>query len=163
MGSLSRLTLTRWNNTGMGFLSDYFSAPSDEAAARAIEMDVDLREPPYDVLQMKNLIPHYHLVPVEAFLTGRSAEVVEENPRNGQQLAGTEDQQAEVVTLSDELTASLASASSERLADAAESWSHFEDFQGTDTSGLIGFLSDLASLARRATARNERLYCLLCV
>ena len=147
----------------MGFLSDYFSAPSDEAAARAIEMDVDLREPPYDVLQMKNLIPDYHLVPVEVFLTGRSAEVVKENPRNGQQLAGTEDQQAEVVTLSDELTASLASASSEQLADAAESWSHFEGFQGTDTSGLIGFLSDLASLARQATARNERLYCFLCV
>lgn len=49
----------------MGFLSDYFSAPSDEAAARAVGIDVDLREPPYDVLQMKNLIPDYHLVPVE--------------------------------------------------------------------------------------------------
>jgi hypothetical protein len=147
----------------MSFLSDYFSAPSDEAAARAIEIDVDLREPPYDVLQMKNLIPGYHLVPVEAYLTGRSVAAVEENPRNGLQLAGTEDHEAEVVTLSDELIASLASASSERLADAAEAWSHFEDFQGTDTSGLIGFLSDLASLARRATARNERLYCFLCV
>lgn len=147
----------------MGFLSDYFSAPSDEAAARAVGIDVDLREPPYDVLQMKNLIPDYHLVPVEAFLTGRSAEAVKENPRNGHLLAQVEDHQVVVVTLSDELTASLASASSERLAAAAESWSGFEDFQGTNTSGLLGFLVDLADLARRATARNERLYCYLCV
>lgn len=147
----------------MGFLSDYFSAPSDEAAARAVEIDIDLREPPYDVLQMKNLIPDYHLAPVEVFLTGRSAEAVKENPRNGKLLAEAEDHQVVVVTLSDELTASLAEASSERLAEAAESWSHFEDFQGTDTSGLAGFLGDLSSLARRATARNEHLYCYLCV
>jgi hypothetical protein len=147
----------------MGFLSDYFSAPSDEAAARAIEIEIDLRKPPYDVLQMKNIIPDYHLVPVEAFLTGRSAETVKENPRNGKLLAEADDQQVVVVALSDELTASLAAAGSGRLADAAESWSHFEDFQGTDTSGLIGFLGDLASLARRATARDEKLYCLLCV
>jgi hypothetical protein len=146
----------------MGFLSDYFSAPSDEAAARAIEIDVDLRESPYDVLQMKNLIPEYHLAPVEVFLTGRSAEAVRENPRNGMLLAQAEDQQVVVVTISDEFTASLAEASSERLAEAARSWSHFEDFQGTDTSGLIEFLGDLASLARRARARNERLYCYLC-
>lgn len=146
----------------MGFLSDYFSAPSDEAAARAIDIDVDLREPPYDVLQMKNLIPGYHLAPVEAFLTGRGAEAVKDNPRNGMLLAQAEDQQAVVVTVSDELTASLAAASSERLAHAAESWSHFEDFQGADTSALAGFLGDLASLARRARDRNEHLYCYLC-
>src|SRR5689334_6330268 len=145
----------------MGFLSDYFSAPSDEAAARAIEIDIDLREPPYDVLQMKNLIPEYHLAPVEVFLTGRSAEAVKDNPRNGMLLAQAEDHQVVVVTVSDELTASLAEASSEQLAEAAESWSHFEDFQGTDTSGLAGFLSDLASLAQRARARNEHLYCYL--
>jgi len=110
-----------------------------------------------------NLIPDYHLVPVEAILTGRSAEAVNENPRNGQLLAQADDHQVMVVTLSDELTASLASASSGQLAEAAESWSDFEDFQGTDTSGLIGFLGDLAGLARRATARNEKLYCYLCV
>lgn len=146
----------------MGILSDYFSAPSDEAAARAIEIDV-LRERPYDVLQMKNMIPQYHLEPVEVFLTGRSAQAVRENPRYAMVLADAEDQQVVVVTLSDEFAAGLAEASSERLAEAAESWSHFEAFQGTNTSGLAGFLGDLASLARRARARNERLYCYLCV
>jgi hypothetical protein len=151
-----------WNNPGMGFLSDYFSAPSDEAAARAIEIDVDLRESPYEVLQLEDLIPGYHLVPVEVFLTGRSAEVVKGNPRNGMLLAQAEDGEVVVLTVSDELTASLAEASDELLAEAAESWSHFEDFQGTDTSGLAGFLGDLASLARRARARNEHLYCYLC-
>lgn len=88
---------------------------------------------------------------------------MKENPRNGMLLAQAEDGQVVVVALSDELTASLAEAGSERLAEAAESWSRFEDFQGTDTSGLAGFLSGLASLARRATARNEHLYCYLCV
>jgi hypothetical protein len=34
---------------GCGAAPDYFSAPSDEAAARAIGIDVDLHEPPYDV------------------------------------------------------------------------------------------------------------------
>ena len=42
------------------------------------------------------------------------------------------------------------------------SWSQFQDFQGTDTSGLERFLAELAALARRATARKEHLYCLLC-
>lgn len=157
-GSLNRETIL-----GMGFVSDYFSAPSDEAAARAVEIDVGLREPLYDVVQMKNLIPNYHLVPVESFLTGRSAAAVTENPRNGHLLAEADDHQVVVVALSDELTAGLASASSERLAAAAESWSGFEDFEDADTSGLLGFLTELAGLARKATARHEKLYCLLCV
>jgi hypothetical protein len=62
-----------------------------------------------------------------------------------------------VVTVSDELTASLAVASSGQFAEAAESWWQFEGFQGADTSGIAGFLGELASLARRATARKEHL------
>jgi hypothetical protein len=38
-----------------------------------------------------------------------------------------------------------------------------EDFQGNGTSGLPGFLEDLAALARRADARGEHLYCLASV
>lgn len=143
-------------------LSDYFSAPSDESAARVVEPDVHLGDPPYDVLWMKNLMPDYHLVPVEAFLTDRSEKEVKENPRNGMVLANVEDTVV-VVTVSDELTASLAESTSDQLAKAAESWSNFADFQGTDTSGLAGFLGNLADLARRATARRERLYCHLCI
>jgi hypothetical protein len=142
----------------MSVLSDYFSAPSDEAAARAVTDD--LSRPPYDVLKMRDLFPNYHLVPLEVFLTGRSAEAVKEGPRHGRLLASVDDEVV-VVTVSDELTASLAAASSGLLAEAAASWSQFEDFQGKDTSDMAGFLGDLAGLARRATARKEHLYCMI--
>jgi hypothetical protein len=141
----------------MSVLSDYFSAPSDEAAARAATDG--LSQPPYEVLQMRDLFPDYHLVPLEVFLTGRSAEAVGEGPRHGRLLASVDDEV--VVTVSDELTASLAAASSGLLAEAAASWSQFGDFQDKDTSGMAGFLGDLAGLARRATARKEHLYCMM--
>jgi len=144
----------------MSVPSDYFSAPSDEAAARAVTDD--LSRPAYDVLETKGLFPDYHLVPVEVLLTGRSAEAVKEGPRHGRLVASVDDDQVMVVTVSDELTASLAAASGAQLAEAAGSWSQFEDFQGMDTSGLARFLTDLADLARRATARNEHLYCKIC-
>ena len=144
----------------MSVLSDYFSAPSDEAAASVVA-DL-LSDTGYDVLEMNNLFPDYHLLPVEVFLTGRSTEAVKDGPRHCKLLASVDDYQVVVVTVSDELTASLAAASSEQLAEAAESWAQFEDFRGSDTSGLAGFLGDLASLARRATARNEHLYCKMC-
>lgn len=143
-------------------LSDYFSAPSDESAARVVEPEVSIDEQPYDVLWAKNLMPDYHLVPVEAALTGRSAEQVTENPRNGMVLANVEDASV-VVTLSDEFTASLAAATSEQLAAAAEAWARDPDFSSTDAAGMTAFLGLLSDLARRASARNERLYCHLCL
>jgi len=144
----------------MSVLTDYFSAPSDEAAARAVT-DV-LSRPACDVLETKGLFPDYHLVPVEVLLTGRRAEAVKEGPRHGRLLASADDDEVVVVTVSDELTASLAAASGEQLAAAAKSWSQLEDFQGKDTSGLAWVLTKLADLARRATARNEHLYCKIC-
>jgi hypothetical protein len=144
----------------MSALSDYFSAPSDEVAARAVT-DVP-SWPANDALEAKGIFPNYHLMPVEVFLTGRSAEAVEGGPRHGRLLASVDDNEVVVVTVSDELTASLAMASSEQLAEATGSWSRFEGFQGVDTSGLARFLADLAVLARRATARNEHLYCRIC-
>jgi hypothetical protein len=144
----------------MSVLSDYFSAPSDEAAASMVtEL---LSESSHDVVEMKGIFPDYHLLPVEAFLTGRSAEEVRTGRRNGNLLASADDDQVVVVTVSDDLTASLAAATGEQIAEAALSWSSFEDFQGLDTSGLAGFLGDLAGLAQRATARKERLYCKIC-
>lgn len=144
----------------MSVLSDYFSAPSDQAAAHAVTEILSTSS--YDVIQMKGLSPNYHLVPVEVFLTGRSTEEIKESPRHGRHLASVDDHQVVVVTVSDELMASLAAASSQQLAEAAESWSRFEDFQGSDTSGLVDFLGELASLAQRATAKKEHLYCKIC-
>lgn len=143
----------------MGVLSNYFSAPSDEAAAGALTGE--LPGPGYDVLPMKNLFPDYHLVPVEVFLTGRSAEAVQVGPRHAKLVASAGDYDVVVLAVSDELMEGLAAASGEQLAAAAASWSQFEDFQGTGTSGLAGFLGELADLARRATAREEHLYCLI--
>lgn len=144
----------------MSVLSDYFSAPSDEAAARAV---TEILSPSsYDVVQTKGLAPNYHLVPVEVFLTGRGTDEIEEGPRHGRLLASVDDDQVVVVTVSDELMAGLAAAGSRQLAEAAESWSRFEGFQGSDTSGLAGFLGELAGLAQRAMAKEEHLYCRIC-
>jgi hypothetical protein len=141
----------------MSVLSDYFSAPSDEAAASMVTKL--LSESAYDVVEMNGIFPGYHLLPVEVFLSGRSAEEIRQGDHNGKLVASVDDYQVVVERVSDDLTASLAAATSERIAEAAESWLGFEDFQGSDTSGLAGFLGDLAALARRAAARKEHLYC----
>ena len=65
-----------------------------------------------------------------------------------------------VVTLSYDFTAILAEATSELLAGSAEAWSRYWD---KDAPAAVGFLGNLADLARRASAGNERLYCHLCV
>lgn len=69
-----------------------------------------------------------------------------------------------MVTLTDEIQAALADADGDRLSSIAIPWSQTQEFWGQgDPDTLAGLLGELAELARRARARNERLYCWVCV
>ena len=164
---------------------DYFSAASDEAAASAIDLlggpGVPPAEPsrlglaevhqtrapegaPFDTVPTKGIDPLVQLGTLGALVTGRDYEQIVTGPRAGQVLASQDGGQRLVVTLTEELQAALADADDEQLASAAVPWSQTEEFWGQgDPQILTGLLHELAELARRAHARDEHMYCWVCV
>jgi hypothetical protein len=64
-----------------------------------------------------------------------------------------------VYTVTDELRHALATASSDELADAAESLVEMEELEGAEPDDIDTALDALADLARTAEAANEHLYC----
>ena len=151
----------------MGILCDYFSAPSDEAAATAADVPGGPRAasaPGFEVVELKGIEPVVQLGTLEAILTGVDYDVVTRNLRQGHAVAVRRDGEVLVVSLTDELRAALADVTESRLHEAAVSWSETEEFRGlTEPSIVAEALVELAGLARRATARDERLYCWVCV
>jgi hypothetical protein len=142
----------------MGVVTDYFSASSDAAAASVIDRLGGPREPstgpsaepPFDTVEAKNLDPVVMLGTLEALLTGRDYRDI---------VAGQDDYHLLVLTVTDEIQAALAAASDKRLAEVAVPWSRTEEMRGADPKELAELLGKLASLARRAAGRSERLYC----
>jgi hypothetical protein len=57
----------------------------------------------------------------------------------------------------------LAQAASDELARAAVEWSQAEELRGASPEDMIWLLEDLSDLARRATAKDEHLYCWVCL
>ncbi|WP_139128693.1 hypothetical protein [Micromonospora humi] len=151
----------------MGILCDYFSAPTDEAAATAADVPGGPRaasDPGFEVVELKGIEPVVQLGTLEALLTGVDYDVVAENPRQGHAVAVRHDGEVLVISLTDELHAALAGASESRLREVATPWSETEEFWGQgEPSVLAEVLIELAGLARRAAARGERLYCWVCV
>jgi hypothetical protein len=175
----------------MSVLFDYFAASSDDAAASAIGLaggpgtpvatpaagDRDAarvaaagaageagERAPFDTLSVKGIDPLVQLGTLEALLTGREYELIVAGQRAGHALAVEDDGERVVVTLTDELQASLADADDARLAAAAGPWSQTDEFFGSaDPRDAADFLQQLAALARRARDRDERLYCWICV
>jgi hypothetical protein len=155
----------------MGVVTDYFSASSDEEAASAIDRlggpsqpsDDPSAKPPFDTVEAKNIEPAVVLGTLEALLTGRDYDDIVKGPRWSHLLASQDDYHLLVCTVTDEIQAALVAASGKRLAEVAVPWSQTEEMGGTDPEVLAGLLEKLAGLARRATDRNERLYCWVCV
>jgi hypothetical protein len=152
----------------MGVLYDYFSAPSDEAAAATIDRvggpgapsDDRPPLPPFDTIPTRGIDPLTDLRLLEALLTGR---VPEESSRTREPLVDS-DGHAWVVALSDELQAALAGADGERLGAVAGQWLQIDDlFRHPDPAELASWLGELAALARRSLGRSERLYCWISV
>ncbi|MCZ7435237.1 hypothetical protein O7598_02405 [Micromonospora sp. WMMC241] len=149
----------------MGILCDYFSAPDDDAAATVADVLGGPRSASgFEVVELKGIQPVVQLGTLEALLTGVAYDVVTENPRWGQAVAVRHDGELLVISLTDELHAALADASESRLREVAVPWSETEEFWGRGEPSLLAeVLIELAGLARRATARSERLYCWVCV
>jgi hypothetical protein len=140
--------------------TDYFAAGSDEAAAAAIEGPGER----FDTVQLKGVDPAVKLARLETLLTGRSFDEISEDERSAGLVA--DDGERLVLTVTDELVTALADADSERLRSVVPEWSQTEEFVmdgGVDVPLLSADLLALGGLARRARARGERMYCLLCV
>ncbi len=168
----------------MGNMYDYFSAPSDEAAAHVVNLpggpgvpvagpsrlgpaEVELARAqegaPFDTVPITGIDPVVKLCTLEALLTGRDYKQIAAGPRAGQALASRHGGQCVVVTLTDELQAALADADDEQLAAVAVPWSRTEAFWGRgDPQSLTRLLHELAELARRARSRDEHMYCWAC-
>lgn len=171
----------------MSAITDYFSAPSDEAAAAALDDLLDLdpddisatedlyRTSPDEaarprvrtaasgtpVLQAKGIDPKVSLGQLEAVLTGRSYGDVKAGPRRGSMVADSEDGDAFVLSVSDELRAALAASEPTALIAAAREWVFDEDAEPSEES--VPFVVALAELAGTAATRGERLYCRIIV
>lgn len=79
-------------------------------------------------------------------------------------IAGNEDGEGPWVSMvSGALQSALARADSDELARAAVEWSRAEELGGATPESMAWALEGLSGPARRATARNERLYCWICL
>lgn len=157
-------------------ITDYFTAPSDEVAATAldglIDLDPDVVAPVSEpriqaaasgtpVLQAKGIDPTVALGRLEAVLTGRTYDDIAAGPRRGSLVAAGEDGDTLVLTVADELRDALAgldsAAAAAAAAAAARVWVCDEAAEPSEASAP--FVAALAELAARAVARGDRLYC----
>ena len=144
----------------MSAITDYFTAPSDEVAATALDGLLDLDPDVVDaaqalyrtdpdeasrprvqsassgtpVLQAKRIEPGIALSRLEAALTGRTYEQVTAGPRRGSLVAAGEDGDAFVLTVADELRDALAGLDSDAVAAAARVWIFDEAADPTEAS-----------------------------
>ena len=149
----------------MGVLFDYFAAPSDELAATTIDVlggpdgDSELQ---FETVPLKGLDPVVQLGELESLMTGVDYETIADGPRSGHAVAIRDEGERLVLTITDELQAALAEATDDRLREVAEPWSRtfWGDPDPNDVATVLGWL---ATLARSARSRDERLYCWVCV
>jgi hypothetical protein len=115
------------------------------------------------VMRSKGILPAIQLDKLEVLLTGRSYKEITAGPRSSTTVASTGGGTTLVLTVTDELQHTLAATDENRLAEVAVPWLESDKLLGRDSAALIDFLTALAELARRATSRNERIYCWVCV
>jgi hypothetical protein len=149
----------------MGILCDYFSAPSDEAAVAMLAVPggpAVAPAPGPPLLELKGLEPMVNLQTLEELLTGRSAEDVTRNPRQGHILALDPDGPA-IVSVTSELQQALGTSDADTLRAVAQRWAETDELAGSDPDILTDVLLRLAQLAHDATVRGHALYCWLSV
>jgi hypothetical protein len=155
----------------MGVLTDYFSAPSDAAAASALDRVGGPGQPaagpsplpPFDTFQSKGLDPAVIMGKLEEALTGQDYRVITARTQHGRMVAKGGAHGPWVAKVSSPLQAALSQADSSKLARAAAQWSQAEELRGASAEDLTPILEELSGLARRATARDEHLYCWVCL
>ncbi|MGI5175774.1 hypothetical protein ACQEVZ_05510 [Dactylosporangium sp. CA-152071] len=145
----------------MGLLCDYFVASSDEAAIAMLEVPggpAAAPAPGPPVLELKNIEPAVNMQTLEELLTGRSAEDVVRNPRQGNMLESDPDGAA-IVSITLELQQALATSDADTLRAVAERWADTDELAGSDPDDLTDILLQLAQLAHEANVREHALYC----
>lgn len=162
----------------MGVLTDYFTAPSDEAAAATIDWDGGPSRPdaqrrsvlrrgrglePLPTVDFGGVEPTVQMGTLDEILTGTPFEEVLADP-TAAILAERDGGERLVLRLSTRLQAALAASNAERLRGAAIPWAATDEFFGLgDPEELGDSLVELSGLARSAEQLGQRLYCWLCV
>jgi hypothetical protein len=83
-------------------------------------------------------------------------------PRFAQLISDPEAESSWLLTLTDELRDTVATALPDRLREVSEPWSGITEFPpGMAPEDLFDFLGELAELAIRARSIGHRLYCLV--
>ncbi|HEX3966231.1 MAG TPA: hypothetical protein VHZ03_57905 [Trebonia sp.] len=90
-------------------------------------------------------------------------DVITAGPDHGRLVAQRDDDGPWVIAVSAALQAALATASSGQLTQADIPWTQTEEFRWAAPSSMLWVIEELAGLARRATAKGERLYCWICL
>lgn len=139
----------------MGLLTEYFAAPTDEAAAV-----VDADSIPPHAVDGGGIEPVVHLGTLEELLTGRTfEEVLDDAPASP--VADRHGGEELVLRLTDALVRALADVSDGQLDEVAVPWSQTDELTGTDPADLAAFGRRLSALARRARADGGHVYCWL--
>jgi hypothetical protein len=171
--------------SSVGLINDYFTAPSDEAAAGVVDRDGGPAGVPaavstgwlhgtpasaaapgagFPTVVGGRIDPVVVLGTVTALLTGRTfSEVLAAGDRRDP--VALEDDGAQVVLRVDDVVVdALTGADDTTLTAVAVPWSQTDELAGAlDAETLAEFLRDLAGLARGARGRGEALYCWICV
>lgn len=129
----------------MGVLTVYFFAPSDEAAATALDRVGGPAQPtagpsplpPFDTFQSKGLDPYVIMGKLEEALTGQDYWVITADPQYARVVAERGAEGSWVIKVSSPLQAALALADSDKLARAAVEWSQAEELDGASPEDVI--------------------------
>jgi hypothetical protein len=90
--------------------------------------------------------------------------VITADPRHGRLVAPQDDAEGPwVVGVSSLLQVALAAADRGTLARAAVQWARAEELNGASPESVMWVLEALSGLARRAAAKDEHLYCWICL
>lgn len=180
-------------NLGMGMTYEYFSAPSDAAAAAVAtrdggpDSDMMFREMEttkrgwfgrtktvVELVETQDTsLPLYDTAPdgLDPFGTLPALEELLtgrplqqiQDDPDFEELASAYAGERLVVRINRSLPAALIATAPERLPDVARALARSEHFGGDDLAVQIDVLTELHGLAERAASRGERLYCWVCV
>jgi hypothetical protein len=143
-------------------LVDYFVAPTDATAVRAMDVVGGPQFAGFETVPAKGIDPIVVLGNLESILTGRSYDEIGANPRHGELLSDP-DADAFVVTVTDELRDALAATAEDRLPDIAQRWAQTDELVlgHAEPGHLIELLQMFVTLARHAIDQGGGLYCWL--
>ncbi|WP_125775238.1 hypothetical protein [Antribacter gilvus] len=153
----------------MGILTEYFAAPTDEAAATVLSApggpsapDRTAGGPRFDTVELPSVDPFVMLGTLAEMLCGLPYGEITANPRHGALVGSGGDEGPWVVTVSEVLTADLAASQPNRLAEMVRAWTRTHAVNAPPHRLVAGMVA-LSALASRAVVNRESLYCWTCL